>query len=232
MNKRPLILSIETATNICSVCLSEGNRPLEYRECKESNAHSKKLSLLIDDIFKTYGKNIKSDLDIVAVSKGPGSYTGLRIGVSTAKGLAYGLNIPLIGVDTLSILAKAARDKHKGFAYMPMIDARRMEVYNAIYDENLKIVKPVSADIIEEDLYRHYHGFGSIVLVGDGAAKCREVLKEKVYIYDEEICLSAKDMAELAEKKYEEKAFEDVAYFEPYYLKDFIAKKSTVKGLY
>lgn len=229
--EKPLILSIETATGICSVCLSFGEDVVAYKESREKNAHSQMLSVLIEQLFQNSEYSIK-DLDAVAVSKGPGSYTGLRIGVSSAKGIAYGLDIPLISVETLQILAYSSSLKYGGKYYMPMIDARRMEVYTAIYDSEMKEVKSISADIIEEDLYKDILQGKEIVLSGDGAEKCQKVLNDSRYVYDLETALSAKYMVHFAVEKYNNNQLEDVAYFEPYYLKEFIAQKSHVKGLY
>ena len=232
MIQEPLILNIETATGLCSVSLSKGEGLLLYKESVEPNSHSQKLSLLIEEIFSDYGKDIRRDLNAVAISKGPGSYTGLRIGVSSAKGLAYGLNIPLISVDTLFLIAFVSRQKYSDSYYLPMIDARRMEVYSAIYDENLNPLKAISADIVESDIYNMYHKDKKIVVAGDGAEKCRQVLNDDIYVFDENLTLNAKYMGIISSQKYKAREFEEIAYFEPYYLKDFIAKKSTIKGLY
>lgn len=232
MTQEPLILNIETATGICSVSLSKGENLLLYKESKEPNSHSQKLSLLIEEMFSDYDGNIRKDLNAIAVSKGPGSYTGLRIGVSSAKGLAYGLNIPLISVDTLLLIAFESKQKYPKSYYLPMIDARRMEVYSAIYDEELNILKDISADIIESDIYEMYHKDRKIIVAGDGAEKCRQVLNNDIYVFDGSLTLNAKCMGAIAFQKYKKGDFEDRAYFEPYYLKDFIAKKSTIKGLY
>lgn len=229
--KEPLILNIETATDVCSVCLSKGNEVVLYKESLVANSHSKMLSLLIDEILKEKELKVK-DLSCIAVGKGPGSYTGLRIGVSSAKGLAYGADIPIVSVDTLMILAHKAREKYKDMMYMPMIDARRMEVYTAIYDKDFNVIKPISADVVESDLYEDYLQKGKIVVVGTGSEKCKEVLTDSNYIFDNTIRLCAKDMIEFSNEKYKNKDFEDVAYFEPYYLKEFIAAKPHVKGLY
>lgn len=230
MNDKPLILNIETATNICSVALCKGDVVINYIQSSQDNAHSKMLAVFIESVFNnSYYK--MEELDAVAVSKGPGSYTGLRIGVSSAKGLAYAKDIPLISIDTLLILAWAARNKHPKAMYMPMIDARRMEVYTALYDDCLRQVKNISADIVDKDIYSDIKA-KEIILLGDGALKCKEYLTDSRYVLDKDISLSAKYMAALSYKKYKDKAFEDVAYFEPYYLKEFIAIKSKVKGLY
>lgn len=230
IERKPLILNIETATNVCCVALSRGEVVLNSLECKENNAHSKMLNVLIDKVFENTYYNIK-ELDAVAVSKGPGSYTGLRIGVSSAKGIAYSLDKPLIGVDTLKILAAAARKKYPDCMYLSMIDARRTEVYSSLYDKDSNQIKEISADIVESDIYKDYKG-EKIILIGDGAEKCKKYLTDNRYILDKDIYLQAKDMTELAYIKYQKGEFENIAYFEPYYLKEFIAVKSKVKGLY
>lgn len=228
--KIPLILNIETATNVCSVALTKGNTVLSALESKEKNAHSKMLAILLEKLFKnTY--YTMDELDAVAVSKGPGSYTGLRIGVSSAKGVAYAKDIPLIAVNTLQILALTASRKYKNCLYLPMIDARRMEVYTSIYDNQMNCLKPISADIIEGDIYTNYPS-EKIILIGDGAEKSKQILQDERYILDDKIYLQAKNMALLSFEKYNRKEFEDVAYFEPYYLKEFVAIKSKIKGLY
>ena len=232
MIQEPLILNIETATGLCSVSLSKGEGLLLYKESVEPNSHSQKLSWLIEEIFSDYGKDIRRDLNAVAISKGPGSYTGLRIGVSSAKGLAYGLNIPLISVDTLFLIAFVSKQRYPNSCYLPMIDARRMEVYSAIYDENLNPLKAISADIVESDIYNMYHKDKKIIVAGDGAEKCRQVLNDDIYVFDENLTLNAKYMGIISSQKYKAREFEEIAYFEPYYLKDFIAKKSIIKGLY
>lgn len=232
-NKSPLILLIETATQTCSVAIAKEKDIIAKREIDIPNAHSSKLSLLIEDVIKDTKITYK-DLSAIAVSKGPGSYTGLRIGVSSAKGFAYALDIPLIGIETLKILYKGVERKYKNSNTVAMIDARRMEVYSSIYDENGNVIKDISADIIEEGVYDDYLVEGKeFVFVGDGAQKSMMYFKNhKNVIFDSEIHLTADLMAELAFERFENKNFEDVAYFEPYYLKNFVAAPSKVKGLY
>ncbi|MDR1724800.1 MAG: tRNA (adenosine(37)-N6)-threonylcarbamoyltransferase complex dimerization subunit type 1 TsaB [Bacteroidales bacterium] len=231
MNK-PLFLLIETATNICSCALAEGENIVAYNESNIPNAHSRLLSVFIDNLFHKLSYNY-NNLSAVAVSKGPGSYTGLRIGVSTAKGICYALNIPLISIETLQILVeRVLTEKNHPNTILPMIDARRMEVYSAIYNSDMQIIKQVSADIITPNIYNDYlKNAENILVCGDGAAKCRNILTDKKYIFDETILLSAKYMIKPVIKKYMNNEFEDIAYFEPYYLKDFIAAPSQVKGL-
>ena len=227
------ILLIETATPVCSVAIAEDSNVIGVKETDEPNAHSSKLSILIRDLLQY--KNIKySDLDAVCVSGGPGSYTGLRIGVSSAKGLCYALEKPLLAVGTLENIAmgyKMLHPEYKGYI-CPMIDARRMEVYSAIFDENGNYVRKTNADIITEDIYDEWIEKNNMVLVGDGAAKTRDILEGKRNItFDTDFKISAKGMACLAEQRFKEKQFEDIAYFEPFYLKDFVAGKPSVKGL-
>jgi len=224
-----LILSIETATSVCSVSLASNGTPVAWREINTHNAHSKSLTLFIEAILAEAGKNI-NELDAIAVSKGPGSYTGLRIGVSTTKGIAYALGKPMISVNSLKSMALGASQSYKkrhdlpeNLLFCPMIDARRMEVYAAVYDtENVEIRK-TQADIVESDTYLEYLNTNHVVFFGDGAEKCKSQINHPNAIFDAEILPSALFMASIAEKKYNLNEFEDVAYFEPFYLKDFIA---------
>lgn len=234
MNKEfPLILLIETATQTCSVAIAKGDIIIAKKEINIPNAHSSKLSLIIEEVMKEAEITYK-ELSAIAVSKGPGSYTGLRIGVSSAKGFAYALDIPLIGIETLKILYKGVEKKYPNSNTVAMIDARRMEVYSSIYDEKGNVIKDISADIIEEGVYDKYLvGEKDFVFVGDGAQKSMYCFKNnKNIIIDTEIHLTAVLMAELAFERFKNKEFEDVAYFEPYYLKNFVAAPSKVKGLY
>lgn len=229
----PLILLIETATQICSVALAKGNTILSKRLIDIPNAHSSQLSLLIESIMKEASVSY-SELSAIGVSKGPGSYTGLRIGVSTAKGFAYALNIPLISIETLKILQKGVAQKYDNKSTVAMIDARRMEVYCVIYNQKGEVIKDISADIIEKGIYdRYLTEDKEFVFVGDGAEKSIACFSEKSNIMlDSEIVLCSELMKDMAYEKYLNKDFEDVAYFEPYYLKNFVAAPSKVKGLY
>ncbi len=219
----PLILNIETATSVCSVSLSENDKIISCRELNEGFTHAENLHVFIRDVLNTAGRTIQ-ELNAVSVSKGPGSYTGLRIGVSAAKGLAYALNIPLISIDTLQLMAKAVLDKTAAnTVYCPMIDARRMEVYTAVYDEKLNMLIPVNALIVDENTVQQFDTYNKICFFGDGMLKCKELLqKNSNAFFIDNIFPSSKYMAELSLKKFSEKKFEDVAYFEPYYLKDFM----------
>lgn len=226
-----LILGIETATKICSVAISEGSKLLAIQEEGGAYSHSEKLTLFIQEVLKKASLKLE-DIDAFAVGKGPGSYTGLRIGVSAVKGLCYALNKPLISVSTLQAMAKnpaiislpLKSELKSDVLYCPMIDARRMEVYTALLDENNHIVEPISAKIIDEGSFSEYLKNNKIVFFGDGAEKCKDVLAQKPNAFFSDRGLpSARYINELAMKKLEKQEFEDVAYFEPYYLKDFVA---------
>jgi len=222
-----LILHIETATNICSVAIAEDGLLRHYIETNEANVHSSMLTAFIERLFVENNSSIK-DLKALAVSKGPGSYTGLRIGVSAAKGICYGLDIPLISVNTLQSLSAGFLKKHSiehGDYICPMIDARRMEVYLAYFDYNNKMIKNVSAQIIDSDTFDEDLSKGKLHFFGNGSAKCEKLIQHKNAIFYHDFQLSAVDMIEIANEKYKKSDFEDTAYFEPYYLKDFIATK-------
>jgi tRNA threonylcarbamoyladenosine biosynthesis protein TsaB len=231
-----LILNIETATAVCSVALAKDGQLLGLKESNTRNNHSSALPLFIDEVIKRTNVSL-TDIDAIAVSEGPGSYTGLRIGVAAAKGLCYALEKPLIGVSTLRAMAygMAHRDSAITTAYIlfcPMIDARRMEVYCAIFDEKGNEIREVRAEIINETSFMKFLEKNKIVFAGDGALKCRSLFeKHPNAVFAEDFQTSAKFMIPLSEEKSLQKKFEDLAYFEPYYLKDFIAGKPRVKGL-
>ena len=215
-----LILNIETATKNCSVSLSNNGKLINYREIAEQGySHAEKLHVFIEEVLLE--ANIQfGDLKAVAVSQGPGSYTGLRIGVSASKGLCYALNIPMIALDTLSVLAHQIQIKEG--LIIPMIDARRMEVYSAVFDSEYQKIISTQAEIITEESFNAYDE--TIYFLGDSATKCKEVLKQSNHIFMEEIVYpSSKDMAKMGFEKYQENDFVDLAYFEPLYLKDFVA---------
>lgn len=217
------ILNIETSTEVCSVALAKNGTLLYLKEESEGLSHSKLLTVFIEDLLKENNIDIKQ-LDAVAVSKGPGSYTGLRIGVSVAKGLCYGLNIPLIAVDSLKALGfHAALNANEEMLFCPMIDARRMEVYTALYNSQGKEIKPVSAEIIEPDFLSDLLADNKILFFGNGAEKCKTQITHPNASFDGSSKTSAQFMLTLTEKKYINKQFEDLAYFEPYYLKNFVA---------
>lgn len=228
-----ILLLLETATPVCSVALARDGEIIAQRQSNEPNAHSSKLSVFVQEMFDQCGLTPKQ-LDAVCVSSGPGSYTGLRIGVSSAKGFCYALGVPLLSVPTLQGMAAQYYAQHPDFWGMvcPMIDARRMECYTAVYASPTDELKTVSADIIVPNIYDEYLDKGEVVFVGDGASKTREILGVHPNArYDDSFAISATGMLTVALKKLEEGKTEDVAYFEPFYLKDFVAKKSVVRGL-
>jgi len=221
----PLILHIETSTELCSVALSSGVNCLDIRENREGRNHAALLTIFIDDLLKT--NNVHANqLDAVAFSSGPGSYTGLRIGLSTAKGMCYGGNIPLIAVSTLQIMSMGfalQNDIPDSALLCPMIDARRMEVYTAMYDKNGQTIKDVSAEIITEQSFVSWLDKSQIYFFGNGAAKCRSTITHSNAVFTENFSHSALYMIQPALQAFNNEKFEDLAYFEPYYLKDFIA---------
>lgn len=212
------ILHIETATKACSVAVSQSGSLVSLKEIlNDAYAHGEQLTLLIQEAVKTAGIGVK-DLAAVSVTAGPGSYTGLRIGLSTAKGLCYALNIPLIFVDAIESLAEIAKAMHPDKRLCGMLDARRMEVYSAIYDSGGSVLKPLSADVLDE---RSYSEFEPFTCFGDGALKMEELWKARDVAFDTAIHSSASGQCRLAFKRYENKQFEDVAYSDPLYLKEF-----------
>jgi tRNA threonylcarbamoyladenosine biosynthesis protein TsaB len=226
-----MIICLETATNLCSVALCDSAGIISLKESNESKSHASMLTLFIDEILKDNGIRAH-DLEAIAVSKGPGSYTGLRIGVSVAKGIAYAASIPLIGIETtLSMfwgISESQNENHgtdKNILFCPMLDARRMEVYYAIYDINGKIIKDISAEIIYEDSFSNIPEFQKIVIFGDGAAKCKEVIKRTNIHFVDDFRISASYMHKPVFQSFKNRHYEDVAYFEPLYLKDFITSK-------
>jgi len=233
-----LILGIETATSICSVALVRDGKLLAIRESVGARDHSAALTTYTSELFIESGL-VYNQLDAIAVSMGPGSYTGLRIGVSSAKGLCYALDKPLIAVDTLKSLSWQALQNYKlqgkdtdNVLFVPMLDARRMEVYTAIFDQNLQVIEPVNAHIVTENSFEAFAG-NEIIYFGDGASKCKSSFELKHnYTFLDNIDLSAMAVCMLAESEFENNNFADVAYCEPFYLKDFIAGKPRVKGLY
>ena len=217
------ILNIETSTEVCSVTLAKEGELLFKKESLEGLNHSELLTVFIEELFVENNFNIKQ-LDAVAVSKGPGSYTGLRIGVSVAKGLCYGLDIPLIAVNSLEILGiPAATSTTEKMLFCPMIDARRMEVYTALYNHKGEELHTVSAEIIDSGFHASYLEENKILFFGNGAEKCKTVIKHPNAIFGEPKQTSAQFMQKLTEEKYNKKEFENVAYFEPFYLKNFVA---------
>ena len=218
-----LILNIETTTTNCSVSLAKEGETLVLKEdYSASYSHAEMLHVFIDEVIQSSKYSLK-DIDAIAVSKGPGSYTGLRIGVSAAKGLCFALDKPLIAVSTLESLSHQVKIEN-GFI-IPMLDARRMEVYSAIFNESHKQVRETQAQILEENSFNDYLEKGKIYFIGNGVEKTKTLISHKNAVYIEDKLPSANDLSALAYKKYKAGDFEDVAYFEPYYLKDFIALK-------
>jgi tRNA threonylcarbamoyladenosine biosynthesis protein TsaB len=234
----PTLLQIETATNICSVALSRDGQLLSLRESAAKNAHSSVLTTFIEECLTLSGVQI-SEIDAIAVSEGPGSYTGLRIGVATAKGLCYALEKPLIAISTLKSMASGMLNSVLGTRYSvlgsllcPMIDARRMEVFSSIFDSGLVEIRETLAEIIDENSFSDLLKDHTIFFAGDGAVKCKPFLADNKNAYFlDDFQVSAGYMIQLAEEKYFSGDFENLAYFEPYYLKDFVAGKPRVKGL-
>jgi tRNA threonylcarbamoyladenosine biosynthesis protein TsaB len=234
------ILHIETATQVCSVALSIDGVISQIRESREKNSHSATVTVFIEDVMKSSGMPFTS-LDAISVSMGPGSYTGLRIGVSTAKGMCYALDKPLIAISTLQSMAagmiiemesRLTEAPSQKILFCPMIDARRMEVYTALYNDDLSLFRAIQAEIITENSFAANLEQHQIWFFGDGADKCNPLLghhPHAIFVDDFQLCASF--MVKLAEDKFTRKEFEDVVYFEPYYLKDFIPGIPKIKGL-
>ncbi len=231
-----MILCLETSTSVCSVALNESCCTLALRESDKQNAHSEKITTFIKEVMEIAGIGY-SQLDAVAVSKGPGSYTGLRIGVSTAKGICYAADLPMMAIDTLEAMAYGMKEKlgsqiAENDLLIPMIDARRMEVYAAVFDANLNRIQDTAALVIDENAFDDLKKDHRLWLFGDGAPKLKTVFADQPNIsIVEGFKPSAAYMRPLAERALLNKDFVDVAYFEPFYLKDFIAGKPHVKGL-
>ena len=217
------LINIETSTEICSVALSSDGKVIWHKENYEGMSHSVLLAKFIEEMM-VFVKEAGVKIDGVAVSCGPGSYTGLRIGVSTAKGLCYGLNVPLISVNTLEVMTNhvlKSQEVGEKVWLCPMIDARRMEVYTAFYDKTLSQKRETSADIIDENSYLDIQN--EVLFFGNGAAKCKTALHRGNFTFVENVVPLAIDMVELSHAAYDQKKFQDVAYFEPFYLKEFVA---------
>ena len=222
------ILHIETSTKVCSVAATEDGVVLFEKVDRNGPSHAVQLGVFVDEAL-SYVDNHGIPFDAVAVSCGPGSYTGLRIGVSMAKGICYARNLKLIAVPTLELLCVPVLLYHEELpedaVLCPMIDARRMEVYSALYDRALKSVRPIGADIVEEDTYSEYLDRHPVFFFGDGAEKCKQAVVHPNAHFISGICPLAQHMGPLAEKALAMGLFEDVAYFEPFYLKEFVASK-------
>lgn len=231
-----LILCIETGTDVCSVGIAKDGELLSLRESDEGRDHARKVGVFVDELLRETGI-APEDLDAVAVGKGPGSYTGLRIGVSFAKGLCYGLQKPLVAVGSLDALAEVAREDYEAGilsvggwenAYLcPMVDARRMEVYAQVFDADGRPQSEVSAEVIDTESFAAFRGQGRpFVIFGSGARKCADVLPDATLV---EVTPSARGLARLAQQALDEGRTVDIAYFEPFYLKDFVVTTSRKK---
>lgn len=228
-----VILNIETSTSVCSVAVSLGSETVFDKVEFKGPSHASLLGVFVSEAM-SFVKSKGLKLDAVAVSCGPGSYTGLRIGVSEAKGLCYGLSVPLIAVHTPLVMASGLLQKvqiDKDILLCPMIDARRMEVYSALYDSNLNKVRDIQADIIDEHSYDQYLQKHKVLFFGDGANKCRETLIDRNAIFIDDVFPLASNMVALANRAFDKSDFVDVAYFEPFYLKEFVATTPKKKVL-
>ncbi len=214
---------------MCSVSISIDGEVVKFKELNDGYSHAENLNLFIQEICEKANLTL-AELDAVAISKGPGSYTGLRIGVSTVKGICFALDLPLISISTLEAMASDAIEMklcNDNDFLCPMLDARRMEVYAAIYDQNLNVIKEISADIIDDESYQNVLEKNKVVFFGPGAAKCESTLSANSNaLFTENIFPSSRSMAKLSDEKFKQGDFEDVAYFEPFYLKDFVATVS------
>lgn len=220
-----IILSIETATPVCSCALLHDGDVIMNRESYEGQSHATLLGVYVHEVME-YVREHNLRLDAVSISSGPGSYTGLRIGVSEAKGLSYGLGIPMIAIPTSLIMASMMKDKVDADTLLcPMIDARRMEVYATIFDNSLNTIRKTSADIVETNSYKDLLDSSKVAFFGNGSEKCKDILAHNNAFFINDIHPLASGMGYLSEKAFKEKAFVDSAYFEPFYLKEFVATK-------
>lgn len=230
-----LILCIETGTDVCSVGIAEHGELISLRESDEGRGHARKVGVFVDEILRE-NRLAPDELDAVAVGKGPGSYTGLRIGVSFAKGLCYGLRKPLIAVGSLDSLTEVAREDYEAgilaveewerAVLCPMVDARRMEVYTQLFDASGRPLTEVAAEVVDESSFSAWRGKRPFVIFGNGSAKCAAVLPDAVQV---QVAPSARGLARLAQTAYDGRDFVDTAYFEPFYLKNFVVTASRRK---
>lgn len=224
MKKSTYILNIETSTKNCSVSISLNEKLIALKELCEANfSHAEKLTPFINEVLEEAKIRLK-DLNAIAIGKGPGSFTGLRIGVSSAKGLCFGLDIPLISVPTMEILANATT-LEKGYI-IPLLDARRQEVYTAVFNEKHEFVKETFNHILDENSFLVYLNKHKVIFLGDGITKTKEIITHKNATFLDDFHPSAKEMVKLSYQKFKNKEFENVAYFEPFYLKDFYVTPS------
>ena len=221
------ILNIDTSTDVCSVAVSDGGACIFTEEDHKGPNHNEQIGRMVDAAL-SFAESHAIPLDAVAISSGPGSYTGLRIGTSMAKGVCYGRDVKLVAVPTLELLCVPVllrEQVEEGALLCPMIDARRMEVYAQIFDRALHVVRPIGADVVTADTYKEFLDRGPVYFFGNGAAKCMEVINHPNAHLIEGIEPEAKWMFPLAERRIMQEQFEDVAYFVPHYLKDFVSKK-------
>jgi tRNA threonylcarbamoyladenosine biosynthesis protein TsaB len=223
-----MILCLETATSVCSAALCDRTGIISLKESRENKSHATQLTVFIGELLHGHGITT-SELEAVAVSKGPGSYTGLRIGVSTAKGIAFASSIPLIAIETTLLMFygfKSLADNKYSFSagslYCPMLDARRMEVYYSLFDHSGRIVKDIAAAVISNESFSDIPESVRILFFGDGAGKCRDIISHKNSIFADDFAVSAAYMHVPVYEAFDAARFEDIAYFEPFYLKDFI----------
>ena len=221
-----LILNIETSSKNCSVCLSSKGKLIQSFDSEDDTfRHSELLTSCIQDILSENNIDVK-DLSVISIGIGPGSFTGLRIGVAAAKGLCLGLNIPLLSINTLTILSQKMKVE-KGTLIAPMIDARRMEVYTQLHNHNNKIIKSSWAEILNSESFHNFLSKYKIIAFGAGSEKCENIIKHKNFSVNKKMLFpSAKNMVKLSFSKWKKKQYEDIAYFEPYYLKDFYINKT------
>ena len=233
MKENPLLLLLETATGVCSVALAQGSVVLSIRTSKEEREHASMLTVYIQQVMEEAEKNL-AELDAIVISKGPGSYTGLRIGVATAKGICFSLDKPLIAIDTPLAMAYEYAHQHKdtlpkNYFLVPVIDARRMEVYGATINHDMQYVEPIRAEILHPSSFLGAENANYYVF-GDAALKCKEVYESQSLVkVDTDYKLSALGLLYPGLKAWQQQAFENISDFEPYYLKEFVAKVKTVK---
>ncbi len=224
----PLLLNIETATQVCSVCLSDDNGLIGYREDSSGNSHARVLTVFIEQLLAEQ-QITAEQLSAIAVSAGPGSYTGLRIGTSVAKGLCYALNKPLIAVPTLKAMAVGIQKEtgiEKGAFYLPMLDARRMDAYAAVYDENLNEILPAACIAIDNEFENKLKTLSRIYIGGNAMEKCKKVLSLPIATYTQSVSCDSRNMIPLTRRMYQDAAFENTAYFDPHYLKEFAGTRT------
>ncbi len=219
------IITIDTSTNVCSVALHENGILLASKINHKEKSHSKYVTLMVEEVVESAGLELK-DVDAFAISKGPGSYTGLRIGVATVKGYCFALDKPMISINTLDGMWEQQKEEHVASYYIPMIDARRMEVYTKVFDSSVTLIE-TEAKILDENSFSQFTKKGKVIFCGDGSNKFQELIGDKEnkdnYVFIDNVFPNAEFMGKQVYELYKSNVFEDLAYFEPYYLKDFVA---------